>query len=244
MNSCSNDDNAPDPEPWANDERLKDPMQVGTVNKAIRLIKLLAAALEKASVAPMPKTQSIPMLWESAKELKQKNFEDLQNACLEHEAYVMSPEKFAAENARRAQLSIIDASLEESRREQRERAETRRAQRDRDKRPAEEISSAEDDGPTVFKQHKRVPLGSDAGNDEGTYATSSPSRVSLRPLLCTHVCCSCYGTNNRACYRSMRLLGCIHLLTTLLNASTWMHMPATSLHRKLLLPHTIATNIG
>ena len=89
MNSRSNDDNAPDPEPWANDERLKDAMQVGTVNKAISLIKLLAEALEKAPIAPMPKTQSIPMLWESAKELKQKNFEDLQNACLEHETYVI-----------------------------------------------------------------------------------------------------------------------------------------------------------
>jgi hypothetical protein len=72
MNGRSNDDNVPDPEPWANDERLKDVMQVGTVNKVITLIKLLAAALEKAPVAPMPKTQSIPMLWESAKELKQK----------------------------------------------------------------------------------------------------------------------------------------------------------------------------
>ena len=41
-----------------------------TFNKA-RLIKILAAALEKAPTAPLPKTQSIPMLlWESAKELK------------------------------------------------------------------------------------------------------------------------------------------------------------------------------
>ena len=117
MNSCSNDDNAPDPEPWANDERLKDVMQVGTVNKTIRLIKLLPVALEKAPIVPMPKTQSIPMLWESAKELKQKNFEDLQNAFLEHEAYVLSPEKLATENARRAQFAIIDTSLEEPRHE-------------------------------------------------------------------------------------------------------------------------------
>ncbi len=72
MNSRSNDDNAPDPEPWANDERLKDTMQVGTVNKTIRLIKLLAVTLEKAPIGPMSKTQSIPILWESAKELKQK----------------------------------------------------------------------------------------------------------------------------------------------------------------------------
>ena len=123
----------------------------------------------------------------------------------------MSPEKLAAENARRAQFAIIDASLEEPRREQRERAEARRAQRDRDKRSAEEISSADDDGPTVFKQHKRVPLGSDAGYDEGTYATSFSNRMLLRPRLCTHVCRPCYGTNNGTCYRSIHLLGCTHL---------------------------------
>ena len=91
----------------------------------------------------------------------------------------MSPEKFAAENARRAQFAIIDSSLEEPRHEQRERTEARRAQRDRDKMSVEEISSADDDEPTVFKQHKSVPLGSDTGNDEGTYSTSSPSRRSL-----------------------------------------------------------------
>ena len=105
----------------------------------------------------------------------------------------MSVEKLEEEDIRRAKFARENAGCEK---------------RTRDKRPAEEISSA------------------------------------VWPLLCTHVFCCCYGSNNCACFRLMSLLGytCPWQLC-------WMHLPGwTCLWQvciaKLLLSHTIATNIG
>ena len=173
MGNLTNVDKTLDPEPWANDERLKDAFQVGTVNRVIKLIRKLAETLEKAPTSPMSKTVSIPMMWESVKELKQKNFEDLQNACLEHDAYQLSSEKLEEEDIQRAKFVCENA---------------RREKRARDKRLVEEISLSDEDEPTASKEHKCGSLDSDVVNDEGTCVISSPSHMSLRPLLRTHVC--------------------------------------------------------
>ena len=112
MSSRTNGDKTLDPEPWTNDECLKDVFQVVTVNRVIKLIRKLAETLEKAPTVSMPKTESIPMLWESVKELKQKNFEDLQNSCLEHDAYHLSPEKLEEEDIQRAKFGRENARRE------------------------------------------------------------------------------------------------------------------------------------
>ena len=78
---------APDLEPWANDVRLQDVTLQGKINKVVRIILRLAEAMEKAPIGPMPKTKSIPMMWEMVKELNQKNISALQDACREHAEY-------------------------------------------------------------------------------------------------------------------------------------------------------------
>jgi hypothetical protein len=74
------DEEAPDLEPWANDERIQDVRMLGKINKVVRIKLRLADAMENAPIGPMPKTKSIPMMWEMVKELKQENINDLQNA--------------------------------------------------------------------------------------------------------------------------------------------------------------------
>ena len=72
----------PDLEPWVKDDRLKDYRLQGTINKVVKLILRLAEAMKKAPIGPMPETESIPMLWEKVKDLKQDRILDLQNAWL------------------------------------------------------------------------------------------------------------------------------------------------------------------
>ena len=160
MGSRTDNDKAPIPEPWANDERLKNFKGQAAINRAVKLIHKLAEAMEAAPIGPMPRTESIPMLWETVKDLNPESILDLQKACLDHGVYEQSEEKNKEENLQREKIA-------------RHKAED--AKKARDKRMAEEISSADESEPSSFKKQKRIPPGTNAGidafNDEGTCAT-------------------------------------------------------------------------
>ena len=66
--------------PWANDERLQDPFQLGAMNIAIQLVQEFAMLVEKLPEGRMPKTQSIPATWEAIKNLKPESIQKLQAA--------------------------------------------------------------------------------------------------------------------------------------------------------------------
>jgi hypothetical protein len=66
--------------PWANDERLQDPFQLGAMNIAIKLVQEFAMLVEKLPEGKMPKTQSIPGTWETVKNLKPESIQKLQAA--------------------------------------------------------------------------------------------------------------------------------------------------------------------
>jgi len=101
MGSRTDNDKTPIPEPWANDERLKNFKGQAAINRAVKLIHKLAEAMETAPIGPMPKTESIPMLWETVKDLSPESLLDLQKACLDHGAYEQSEEKNKEENLQR-----------------------------------------------------------------------------------------------------------------------------------------------
>jgi hypothetical protein len=66
--------------PWADDERLHNPMILVTFNTFTTLIQKFATLAEKLSDGSMPKTKSIPAMWETVKDLKPTSLEKLQNA--------------------------------------------------------------------------------------------------------------------------------------------------------------------
>ena len=176
-----------DPEPWANDERLQDVLKKSAVIRAIKLIHKLADALEKAPIAPMPKSESIPLLWEKSKDLKEQNFNDLINACHEHDAYRQCDEKTKEENRLREKFARED--------------EEYLKKQQREKRPAEEINEVDEEAIPLSRERKRT--SSDIFNvlqDEGTCANSNSNCMTLWPLLRTHDLCYCYGSNNCACF--------------------------------------------
>jgi hypothetical protein len=87
MGIRTDNDKVPIPEPWANDECLKNFKDQSSINRVVKLIHKLADAMETAPIAPIPKTESIPMLWETVTEdLRPESLLDLQNACLDHGA--------------------------------------------------------------------------------------------------------------------------------------------------------------
>ncbi len=49
-----------EPRPWADDERLQDPFQLGAMNLVIKLVQEFATLTEKLPEGRMLKTQSIP----------------------------------------------------------------------------------------------------------------------------------------------------------------------------------------
>ena len=170
---------APDLEPWANDERLQDVTLQGKINKVVRIILRLADAMENAPIGPMPKTKSIPMMWEMVKELKLKNISDLQDACREHAEYgaIQEGQKTDREKFARDLANLRKTS--------------------NDKRSAEDMDEAEEEEIQPPRERKRT--ASDIFNilqDEGTCANSNSNCMTLWPLLRTHALCYCYGSNN------------------------------------------------
>ncbi|NBO32239.1 MAG: hypothetical protein EBV05_11790, partial [Cyanobacteria bacterium WB6_1B_304] len=101
MGSRTDNDKAPIPERWANDECLKNFKGQVVINRAVKLIHKLAETMEAAPIGPMPRTESIPMLWETVKDLNPENILDLQKACLDHGVYEQSEEKNKEENLQR-----------------------------------------------------------------------------------------------------------------------------------------------
>jgi hypothetical protein len=155
-----------DPEPWANDERLKDVFKKSTVIRDIKLIHKLADALDKTPIAPMPKSESIPILWEKSKDLKEQNFNDLINACHEHGAYRQCEEKTEEEKRQREKY---ERDLEEYQKKQ-----SARVLLDSGKRPADEMSAPDEDGFSSTKERKSTSFGMNTdAPDEGTCANSN-----------------------------------------------------------------------
>jgi len=166
MSRREQSEEAPNLEPWANDERLQDVLKKSAVIRAIKLIHKLADALEKAPIAPMPKSESIPLLWEKAKDLKEQNFTDLINACHEHDAYRQCDEKTKEENRLREKFERED--------------EEYRKKQQREKRSAEEMNEADEEAIPLSRERKRI--SSDIFNvlqDEGTCANSNSNCMTL-----------------------------------------------------------------
>jgi hypothetical protein len=187
-------DKAPDLEPWIDDERLKDVLQMGSVIRDIKLIQKLAEALENAPIAPMPKTESIPLLREKTKELKPKKIEDLIHTCHEHGDFKMSVEKLE-EDLLRAKFARKDAEREK---------------KACDKRTADEMSSADEDERSSSKERKRTSSGinTDIFNDEGT-CTNSNSQLHVTVAFVAHTCfLLLLWFKQCACFCLVRLLGC------------------------------------
>jgi hypothetical protein len=174
---------APDLEPWANDERLQDVTRLGTINKVVRIILRLPDTMENAPIGPMPKTKSIPMMWEMVKELKQENISKLQDACREHAEYGATQ---AGQKTDREKFALDLVNLRKP---------------SNDKRPAEEMEEAEEEEIPPPRERKRTV--SDIFNvlqDEGTCDNSNSNCMTLWPLLRTHALYYCYGSNNCACF--------------------------------------------
>ena len=129
---------APDFEPWANDVWLQDVTLQGKINKVVRIILRLAEAMEKAPIGPMPKTKSIPMMWEMVKELKPENIRDLQDACREHAEYgaIQEGQKTDLEKFARELANLKKKS--------------------NDKRPAEDMGEAEEEEIQTSRERKRT----------------------------------------------------------------------------------------
>jgi hypothetical protein len=169
MNHREPNEESPDLEPWVNDERLQNFKTQGTINKVVRLILRVAEAMEEAPIGPMPKTKSIPMMWEMVKDLKPENIRDLQDACREHAEYgaIQTGQKTEREKFARDLANL--------------------QQKSHDKRPADEMSSAEEEEMPSSKERKRT--ASDIFGvlqDEGTCANSNFNCMTLCPLLRAH----------------------------------------------------------
>ena len=62
-------------EPWASDERLNDPVLLGTMNLANKLIQGVSTLAEV-----LPQDESIPKMWEAVKDLNPESIKELQTA--------------------------------------------------------------------------------------------------------------------------------------------------------------------
>jgi hypothetical protein len=81
-----------EPRPWADDERLQDPFQLGAMNLVMKLVQEFATLAEKLPEGRMLKTQSIPATWETVKDLKQESIKKLQVALKNmQDTFMMSP---------------------------------------------------------------------------------------------------------------------------------------------------------
>jgi hypothetical protein len=169
MSRLEQGEEAPDLKPWVNDVRLQDFKTQGKINKVVRLILRLAEAMQEEPIGPMPKTKSIPMMWEMVKELKPENIRDLQDAYREHAEYGAIQEG----NIEREKFAREVANLKK---------------KSNDKRPAQEMSSAEEEEIPPSRERKRT--SSDIFNvlqDEGRCANSNFNCMTLWPLLRTFV---------------------------------------------------------
>jgi hypothetical protein len=205
MDRHDQSEEAPDLEPWANDERLQNFKTQGTINKVVRLILRVAEAMEEAPIGPMPKTKSIPMMWEMVKDLKPQSILDLQNACREHAEYGAIQ---AGQKTDREKFARDLANLQK---------------KSNGMRPADEMSEAEEEEIQPSRERKRT--ASDIFNvlqDEGTCANSNSNCMTLWPSLRTHALCYCYGSNN--CARFLGAYTDAHAIENLAARTMWIRM--------------------
>ena len=69
-----------DLKPWADDERLNDPLILGSFHIITNLIQRYATLAEKLPDGGMTKTTSIPAMWKIFKDLKPESLKKLQHA--------------------------------------------------------------------------------------------------------------------------------------------------------------------
>jgi hypothetical protein len=166
-------------------------------------------ALEKAPIAPIPKSESIPLLWEKSKDLKERNFNDLINACHEHDDYRQCDEKTKEENRLREKFARED--------------EEYLKKQQREKNPAEEINETDEEEVPSSKERKRT--ASDIFSvlpDEGTCANSNFNCTTF-VLCCAHMLFAIVTVQTIA----HALFGRIPMhmpLRTLLRAPVWICM--------------------
>jgi len=65
--------------PWEDDERRRNPMILVTFNTFTSLVQKFGTLAEKLPDCSMPKSESIPAMWETVKDLKPTSLEKLQN---------------------------------------------------------------------------------------------------------------------------------------------------------------------
>jgi hypothetical protein len=100
-----------EPRPWADDERLQDPFQLGAMNLVIKLVQEFATLAEKLPEGSMLKTQSIPAAWEAVKDLKQESIKKLQVALKNMQDIFINKDNSTAVGSKRGKEEII---IEES----------------------------------------------------------------------------------------------------------------------------------
>ena len=145
--------------------------------------------MERSPVAPTPKAESIPKLWEAVKDLKPESIMELTNTLVAHGAYEQSDEKRSEEKRSREEFAREWAELEPLSEEERHAwCKAKVAQQARDKRSAEEMQEEEfEEAVSSSKARKikenimRRPL----ANAEGTCANPIPTTG--------HCCFRCTG---------------------------------------------------
>jgi hypothetical protein len=100
-----------EPRQWTDDERLQDPLQLGTMNLVIKLVQEFATLAEKLPEGRMLKTQSIPTAWEIVKDLKQESIKKLQVALKNMQDTFINKDNSVAAGSKRDKEEII---IEES----------------------------------------------------------------------------------------------------------------------------------
>ena len=100
-----------EPRPWADDERLQDPLQLGAMNIVIKLVQEFATLAEILPEGKMLRTQSIPAAWEAVKDLKQESIKKLQVALKNMQDTFINKDNSAVAGSKRGKEEII---IEES----------------------------------------------------------------------------------------------------------------------------------
>jgi hypothetical protein len=194
--------------PWANDERLQDPFQLGAMNIAIQLVQEFAMLAEKLPEGRMPKTQSIPATWEAIKNLKPESIQKLQAALKNMQDTFINKDNPVGAGSKRGKE---DSAIEET-----------DSKKGKDESEIDEIDSvatkARKTGSFLDNIARRQTF-----DEEGTHV--SPLSAHHMCRLITHARCLCSTSKNIAyvpplcgLHRILLLFlfGCLHMFLALL----------------------------
>jgi hypothetical protein len=178
---------APPPEennlkPWADDERLNDPLILGTFYTTTNLIQRYATLAEKLPDGGMPKTTSIPAMWKTVKDLKPESVKKLQHAIQNLEQALKLAEVDSKSNKEEDAMEEISTKKDDERlaRESGKNIESlliREAAvfHARGKKRAEHDDEIEGVGPSKDRKFKEGFMRHPSVNAEGTYIKPIPT---------------------------------------------------------------------